>query len=132
MIGQVNIQKRKELGGRTMPRTKEKPKEDHSPRKANGNLPEVLTLAEAAKFLRVPENEILRLVGPNNLPGRQIGSEWRFLKSALRDWLANPPKPSSKEALLSLAGAWKDDPQLDELVRKIYQDRGRPVSEDDE
>jgi excisionase family DNA binding protein len=100
-----------------------------APRSKAAAGPEVLTLAEAAAFLRVPENEVLRLVGPEGLPGQRIGSEWRFLKAALRQWLTRPPAPSSKEALLSLAGAWKDDPHLDELVKEIYRQRGRPITE---
>ena len=121
-----------------MPRIKEKPEAKKKltskvkPNLAEANGAEVLTLAEAARFLRVSEGEILRLVGPQSIPGRQIGSEWRFLKSALRAWLATPPNPSSKEALLSLAGAWKDDPNLKELVKGIYKERGRPMTEDGE
>ncbi len=121
-----------------MPRTKEKPhakpssgvKNDAPSAETAG--PEVLTLAEAASYLRVSQEEVLRLVGPRGLPGRKIGSEWRFLKSALRAWLAVPPQPSSKEAILSFAGAWKDDPDLEELVQNIYQRRGRPMTEDGE
>jgi excisionase family DNA binding protein len=45
--------------------------------------PEVLTLAEAAEYLRVAEAEVVRMVGPRGLPGRLIGSEWRFSKTAL-------------------------------------------------
>jgi excisionase family DNA binding protein len=47
----------------------------------------VLTLAEAASFLRVPEAELLRLVETHDIPAQQIGGEWRFLKKALTDWL---------------------------------------------
>ena len=80
------------------------------PREALSPGDEVLTLAEAADFLRVTPEDVVRSVGPFGLPGRQIGDQWRFLKSALQAWLATAPMPSSKEALLSLAGAWKDDP----------------------
>jgi excisionase family DNA binding protein len=89
-----------------------------------------LTLAEAAAYLRVPNEEILRLVGPHGLPGRMVGTEWRFLKSALQEWLRSPPAPSSQEALRSLIGAWKDDPYLDEMLQEIYRRRGRPETEE--
>src|SRR5947209_2818604 len=46
-------------------------------------LNEVLTLSEAAAYLRVAEAEVLRLVLLQELPGRQIGNEWRFLKAGL-------------------------------------------------
>ena len=40
--------------------------------------PEVLTLAEAAAYLRVPDAELARMVGSQGLPGRLIGLESRF------------------------------------------------------
>jgi excisionase family DNA binding protein len=118
-----------------MPRTRTKsptkPKMGPTPEPAPGFAapPEVLTLAEAAAYLRVPEEEILQLVGPSGLPGRKIGSEWRFLRSALQHWLCLSPKPSSTEALHSLAGAWAGDPCLDQLLEEIYKRRGRLMSE---
>jgi len=92
---------------------------------------EVLTLAEAAEYLRVSQEEVVRSVGPAGLPGRRLGDDWRFLKSALQAWLATPPAPSSKEALRSLAGAWKDDPFLDELRQKINAERERAADEEE-
>ena len=92
--------------------------------------PEVLTLAEAAAYLRVPEYEVVRMVGPRGLPGRLIGSEWRFSKSALDHWLRTPPGPSTKESLLALTGAWKDDPDAEAMLKEIYRQRGRTMTED--
>jgi excisionase family DNA binding protein len=112
-----------------MPTTKNRRKRTNAPAPpasefaANG---EVLTLAEAAAYLRVSEDEILRLVGHEGLPGRRLGSEWRFLKSALQNWLATPSLPSSKEALLAMAGKYKDDPFLDKIVSETDRQRGRP------
>jgi excisionase family DNA binding protein len=93
---------------------------------------EVLTLAEAAAYLRVREADLLRMLGSKNFPGRRIGDEWRFLKSALRDWLRAPSVPSSKEAVLALAGSWKDDPDWEEMLNEIYKKRGRPMTEEGE
>ncbi len=42
---------------------------------------EVYTLAEAAAYLRVAEEDVLRMISTQSLPGRRFGSEWRFLKS---------------------------------------------------
>jgi excisionase family DNA binding protein len=90
---------------------------------------DVLTLSEAATYLRVAEADVLRLANLNELPGRRIGGGWRFLKAGLQDWLRTPPKKTGKEALLALAGAWKDDPDIEEIVRQAHQRRGRQVSE---
>src|SRR5258708_6227487 len=65
---------------------------------------EVFTLAEAATYLRLSEPEIVRLVHAQNLPGRCTGSDWRFLKSAIQQWLmAGSPRQARKEAQLALA-----------------------------
>jgi len=48
---------------------------------------DVLTLAEAAAYLRVPEAELLHLVEADDIPAQKIGGEWRFLKKALAEWL---------------------------------------------
>jgi excisionase family DNA binding protein len=90
--------------------------------------PNVLTMEEAAAYLRLPEEIVFLLVTHQGLPGRQIGTEWRFLKAALDDWLR---RPSDKEILLRQAGALADDPSLSDLLADIYQRRGRPEVEDD-
>jgi excisionase family DNA binding protein len=97
---------------------------------ANGPVAEVLTLTEAAAYLRLPEPEVVQLVYSQDLPGRFAGKEWRFLKSALQDWLRKSPLKGSKEAQLSVAGILKDDPDLIPMVEEIYRRRGRPVTED--
>ena len=52
-------------------------------RPEHGPLGEVLTLAEAAAYLRLPEDEVVRLVLEQDLPGRHTGTEWRFSKAAI-------------------------------------------------
>ena len=73
----------------------------------------VLTLGEAAAYLRVAESEVKRLAELRVLPGRQIGGEWRFLKAGLQDWLRASSARSGKDAFLALAGVWRDDPDID-------------------
>jgi excisionase family DNA binding protein len=118
-----------------MPRTKKKPEQQAvavPPTAMNGPTSEVFTLAEAAAYLRLPEAEIVRLVEAHHLPGRFTGSEWRFLKSAIQDWLRTGTVPkSTKEAWMALAGAWKDDPYLEEMLKEIHKQRGRPVTENE-
>jgi excisionase family DNA binding protein len=104
-----------------MPRTKQKT----PPRTVNGPPDEVLTLAEAAAYMRLPEADVLRLVTEQALPARRLGNEWRFLKEAIRQWLSTPPSKGSKEGIWSIVGSWKDDPYLDEMLKEIYRKRGR-------
>jgi excisionase family DNA binding protein len=119
--------------GAEMPRTRTKPRQTTTAEPtAPAPAAEVFTLPEAAAYLRVAEAEVVRLVRQQDLPGRLLGSEWRFLKSALQDWLKTPPPRGSKEAVLSVAGAWKDDPYLEEELKEIYNKRGRPMTESGE
>jgi excisionase family DNA binding protein len=90
----------------------------------------VLTLAEAAAYLRVAEQDVLRLVREQGLPGRQVGDDWRFLKVALDSWLATPAATEPGKFWQTHFGALKDDPYLAEIVREAYRRRGRPMTED--
>jgi excisionase family DNA binding protein len=91
---------------------------------------EVLNLADAAAYLRVTESQLLQLVHDQALPGRRFGTEWRFLKAAIQDWLRTPPKRGSREAVLSTIGAWKDDPLVEEEIKEIYRKRREDLVED--
>ncbi|MFL5244704.1 MAG: helix-turn-helix domain-containing protein [Gemmataceae bacterium] len=86
---------------------------------------DVLTLAEAAVYLRASEEEILRLAKLTQLPGREIGGQWRFLKGALQDWLRTSSRKPPKEAFLALAGAWRDYPDVESIVQDAHRRRGR-------
>jgi excisionase family DNA binding protein len=116
-----------------MRRAKQKPEAaSGTPRAAAAKEPsgEVLTLSEAATYLRLPEVDIIRLVHSQDLPGRFAGGQWRFLKLAIQEWLSKPPPKYSKEAQLSVAGLLKDDPDLLPMVEEIYRKRERPITED--
>jgi hypothetical protein len=91
----------------------------------------VLTLAEAAAYLRLPEAEVVGLVRAQGLPGRYIAGEWRFLKAAIQHWLAtaSPTWETRKAAILELAGKYKDDPDLETIVEEAYRRRGRPIAD---
>ena len=89
-------------------------------------LGEVLTLAEAAACLRVSEDDVLAAIAKQRLPGRTVQTQWRFLKSALEDWL----RVSDERSFWTTHfGALSDDPYLDEMLEGIYRERGRPMTE---
>ena len=54
---------------------------------SEARLGEILTLEEAAAYLRVSEDALKAMVSDDDIPAQKIGSEWRFLKRALDDWL---------------------------------------------
>ncbi len=99
-------------------------RESHS----NGDI---LTLSEASAYLRLPEEELKRLAREGGLPGREIGKEWRFFKAALQSWLSTPRRTPGTQAILAMAGKFKDDPFLDEIIREVYRQRGRRSEPED-
>lgn len=118
-----------------MPRAKKKPKpQSAAPQLAatNSANSDVLTLAEAATYLRLSEQDVMTLVHTQGLPGRCLAGQWRFLKTAIQQWLstAEPTPETRKAAQLAVAGSWKDDPYLEDMVEEIYRRRGRSITED--
>jgi excisionase family DNA binding protein len=47
----------------------------------------VMTLSEAAKFLRLPPKFIQEKVETGEIPGRHVGRAWRFSRAVLEKWL---------------------------------------------
>jgi excisionase family DNA binding protein len=105
-------------------KSKTKPKLNGTPER----LADVLTLAEAAELLRVAVGVLKTEAESGRIPGRMIGGEWRFSRVAVLGWLGNLLEPVSKthkQRISALIGAWKDDPIVDAMIEKIYQDRQR-------
>ncbi|MGZ4270640.1 MAG: helix-turn-helix domain-containing protein [Solirubrobacteraceae bacterium] len=48
---------------------------------------DVLTPAQAAELLQAGEAAVIALAESGELPGRQVGGEWRFLRGAVLAWL---------------------------------------------
>jgi excisionase family DNA binding protein len=48
---------------------------------------EVLTVEQVAELLQVEPDDVSALADAGELPGRRIGEEWRFLRSAVLAWL---------------------------------------------
>lgn len=55
--------------------------------------PEIMTLEEAARFLRVDSRELEDLALRGEVPVRRIGTAWRFSPVALLAWLGSDWKP---------------------------------------
>lgn len=76
-------------------------------RKVNGRS-EIMTLREAARFIRVSEKTLGEMARKRSIPGQKAGREWRFLRSALEAWLSRagqPEQPQRAEAASGQAGA---------------------------
>lgn len=88
-----------------------------TPARPDNGTVDVLTLAEAAKYLRTSESAVLEAITKQNLPARQVGKDWRILKSAIQRWLLAPQVPPNFwETQL---GAFADDPDLDRFLKEL-------------
>jgi excisionase family DNA binding protein len=90
-------------------------------------IPDVLTLEEASVYLQLSIETVLNQAVRGNIPGRKIENDWRFLKSAIDEWLSSK---NSSSILIAQAGAFADDDSLDQLRESIYQARERPEIDD--
>jgi excisionase family DNA binding protein len=50
--------------------------------------PEVMNVEQAAVLLQVDDKIVLELAEAGELPGRKLGSSWRFSREAVLAWLA--------------------------------------------
>ncbi len=50
-------------------------------------LPEVMTLNEAAAYLRIPKSTMYKLCREGRIPAQKIGRQWRFHRQAIKAWL---------------------------------------------
>ncbi|MBI5080474.1 MAG: helix-turn-helix domain-containing protein [Chloroflexi bacterium] len=90
-------------------------------------VPEVLTLDEVARYLRLPTDIVERQAAKGQIPGRRIEDTWRFLKAAIDAWLQSQ---DSRTVLIQQAGALKDDESLYVLRQSIYALRERPEADE--
>ncbi|MGH7768046.1 MAG: helix-turn-helix domain-containing protein [Candidatus Binatia bacterium] len=47
----------------------------------------LLTTLQVAEYLKVDKFTIYRLVAQRKIPAFRVGSQWRFKKSVIEDWL---------------------------------------------
>lgn len=52
-----------------------------------GDYPEIMTMEQAAELLQVSTRTIHRMVQQGKMPGRQVGSQWRFEREQLHEWV---------------------------------------------
>jgi hypothetical protein len=94
----------------------------------SATVADVLTLAGAAEYLRLPEETLARQAAQGTIPGQQVDDGWRFLKLVPDDWLSRQDR---RALLLQQAGALTDDASLPALRAAICKARRRS-EEDDE
>jgi hypothetical protein len=54
--------------------------------------PEVMNAEQVGQLLQIDEKVVIGLAEAGKLPGRKLGTAWRFSRAALVAWLAGPEK----------------------------------------
>jgi excisionase family DNA binding protein len=54
------------------------------------DVPEVMSSSQAGQFLQIDERTVIEMAEAGELPGKKLGSSWRFSRDALVKWLSTP------------------------------------------
>jgi excisionase family DNA binding protein len=98
-------------------------------------MPDVLTAAEAARFLRTRPETLKRLAREGKVPGVKLGHEWRFLRQDLVDLLGGTHGAQADEGSVPTAAALEppgDAPTLPSGLRDKIMGLARPRDWDGE
>jgi PTS system nitrogen regulatory IIA component len=87
-----------------------------SPQQNDSENDEVMTLSEIAKYLKVSEKTIIRMVHAGELPGAKVLRQWRFVRAAIDDWLNSRMYVVPKNDLISVIGTAPHVIPVTELV----------------
>ena len=55
---------------------------------AEKDTSQVMTSVEAAEYLKMHVKTVCRLAKEGKIPAKKVGSEWRFLRRVLDNWLS--------------------------------------------
>jgi excisionase family DNA binding protein len=76
-------------------------------------MPELLTLEEVAKYLRVTKTTVYRLLRQDKIPANKVGRQWRFDKTSIDEWLHQSTAKTIANILVV------DD---EELIRALFEE----------
>ncbi len=52
---------------------------------------EIMSIEQLADYLKVSRSTLYKLAQDGRLPGQKVGKRWRFLRTAIDDWLSQQP-----------------------------------------
>lgn len=67
----------------------------------SSECPEILTLQQAAAMLQISERTIQRMLKKGEIPGTQIGGQWRFDREQLRALVRGEWKPEPNQVAMA-------------------------------
>jgi excisionase family DNA binding protein len=63
--------------------------------------PEIMTLQQAAEYLQISERTIQRMLKKGEIPGTQVGGQWRFDRDQLRALVRGEWKPEPDQVQMA-------------------------------
>ncbi|MCD6416688.1 MAG: response regulator [Planctomycetes bacterium] len=84
---------------------------------------DVLDSREAARYLKLNQQTIRRLVRENQIPGFKVGGSWRFKKSVLDRWAESQQQAAQTRRVLVV----DDEEPVREYVRRVLEREGYEV-----
>ena len=55
------------------------------------SFPDVMTIQETSRFLRVPVSSLYKLAQEGRIPCQKVGRHWRFRRETIEKWLDENP-----------------------------------------
>ena len=48
---------------------------------------QILTVSDVAKFLKIPQSSVYKLIHSGGLPAYKVGKHFRFVQDEVKDWV---------------------------------------------
>lgn len=82
----------------------------------------LMTIEEAAAYLRVGKKTIYRLLKRGKIPATKVGRQWRFNKASIDEWLVKKPGETGANILVV-----DDEETIRSLFKKTLEELGHKV-----
>lgn len=79
---------------------------------------DVMTLSEVAGYLKLAEKTVLRMAHRRQIPCAKVGSQWRFFRGVIDEWLLSQMKGAGHSELSRLIENEPDIVPLSRLLRE--------------
>jgi excisionase family DNA binding protein len=84
------------------------------------NFPEIMTIGEAAQYLRISSSSLYKLAQSGRVPCQKVGCHWRFCREAIDRWLeqsrpiaGNEEFEENGNAFQNMEGRYQHDSRSD-------------------
>ncbi|MBN2735816.1 MAG: PTS sugar transporter subunit IIA [Spirochaetales bacterium] len=78
---------------------------------------QIYTLTEIAQFFKVAEKTIIRMIQRGEIPAIKIGSQWRFIKEEIDQWLHQQGSSNKKDPLVQLLENSPEELPVSRLIK---------------